>query len=555
MLVRKAHERLDDSFSYHPGFVYSKKFFTFAEINQAMDQTTRYGIGEQDFKSLRERGCVYIDKTRFIDSIITSGSKYYFLARPRRFGKSLFLSTLQYFFEGRRDLFKDLFIESTEWDWQPYPVFRLDLNTERYAGDKNLDEVIDRIFREWEAKYEIEVKDKSITQRFATIIATAHERTGRQVVILVDEYDKPLVGNLNKNENYELYRDKLAALYSNFKSGAEHIRLVFLTGVSRFSKLSVFSDLNNLKDITFSNEFADICGITEKELLSNLNEGIKKLALTNSTSYDEALTELKKNYDGYRFAEKGSDIYNPWSLLNCLDESKIGYYWNNTGLPTIIMEALRRIDANLEESLDIYCSADDLKGMDLLNPNPTALMYQTGYLTIKDYLHDTQEYLLGIPNNEVKKGFFTCLLPYYVNCKGVTPKQVVATIIRGFIQGKPETAMKGLQTYFAGITYRLKMDNENNFHNAFFLLTDLIGLSTAAEVNTSNGSIDLLISTPKFIYVIELKYDHSAEEALRQIENNLYARPYQTDSRKLFKIGVSFSSKTRCIENWIIAED
>lgn len=517
-----------------------------------MKQTLRYGIGEQDFKLLRERGCVYIDKTRFIDTIITSGSKYFFLARPRRFGKSLFLSTLQYFFENEHELFNGLYINSTNWRWEKYPVLRLDLNKDRYVDKRMLDSILDNIFRRWEGEYDVPFIAGNLSSRFDNIIKAAHEKTGRQVVILVDEYDKPLVGNLNKIENFEYHRTKLAALYSNFKSSAEHIRLVFLTGVSRFSKLSVFSDLNNINDITFDNDFADICGVTENELIDNFQQGIEKFAAAGNLTFEETLKVLKTNYDGYRFSEYGSDIYNPWSLLNCLDKCKIDSYWNNTGLPTIIREALQRVDANLEEAVDVYCSSDELKGMDLLNPNPTALMYQTGYLTIKDYLYETQEYLLGIPNNEVKRGFFNYLLPYYVNCKGVSPNKIVADIIRGFIHGNPEASMKAMQTYFAGITYKLKMDNENNFHNAFFLLTDLIGLNTSTEVNTSDGSIDIIIETSKYIYIIELKYDHSAEDALRQIEEKNYARPYLSDDRNLFKIGVNFSSETRCIENWII---
>ncbi len=520
-----------------------------------MEQTVRYGIGEQDFQSLRERDCVYVDKTRYIDTIINSGSKYYFLARPRRFGKSLFLSTLQYFFEGRRELFKGLYIDSQNWDWVKYPVLRIDLNTERYAHPGLLDNVLDNLFRKWEAAYGVVANDNTYSQRFSNIIQAAHEKTGRQVVILVDEYDKPLVGNLNKDENLEHYREKLATLYSNFKSSASHIRLVFLTGVSRFSKLSVFSDLNSLKDITFSNEFADICGITEEELVSDLKDGVKKLAQANKTSVEKAYSDLRKNYDGYRFAEEGSDIYNPWSLFNCLDQSKIDNYWNDTGLPTIIREALQRVDANLEEAFDLYCTSDDLKGLDLLNPDPTALMYQTGYLTIKDFFSETNEYLLSIPNCEVKRGFFNYLLPYYVDCKSVSTNKVVADIIRSFILGNPDAAMKGMQAYFAGINFKLKMDNENNFHNAFYLLTDLIGLNASTEVCTPDGSIDIMIQTSKYIYVIELKYDGKAETAIRQIEEKRYARPYQTDCRKLFKIGVDFSSKTRCIENWIIVEN
>ncbi|MDE5880627.1 MAG: AAA family ATPase, partial [Muribaculaceae bacterium] len=267
-----------------------------------MEKNVYYPIGQQDFKTLRETNCIYIDKTRYITMLASPGSQYYFLARPRRFGKSLFLSTLRYFFEGQRELFKGLYIDTIEHDWTPNPVLHFDLNQERYAEPGVLDRVADNMFRKWEAKYDVDVKSDDLSIRFRNIIEAAHLKTGRQVVILVDEYDKPLVGNLNEMENFEHYRSKLAAIYSNFKSSAEHIRLVFLTGVSRFSKLSVFSDLNNLNDITFDNAYADICGITEKELLDNFHIGIENLAKKMRTSYEGALKLLKTNYDGYRFA-------------------------------------------------------------------------------------------------------------------------------------------------------------------------------------------------------------------------------------------------------------
>lgn len=517
-----------------------------------MEQSEKYSIGEQDFKLLREAGCIYIDKTKYVDEIVLSGSKYYFLARPRRFGKSLFLSTLQYFFEGKRELFRGLYIDSADWDWKVYPVLRLDLNAESYKEPDKLDAVLEKVFRKWEAIYGIDVKDTNPPQRFGTIIETAHEKTGQPVVILVDEYDKPLVGNLNDNGNYEYYRDKLAGLYSNFKSCAEHIRLVFLTGVSRFSKLSVFSDLNNLKDITFTDKYADACGITERELLDNFQIGIEKLAEKEKLTFAEAVAQLKDNYDGYRFTEDGSDIYNPWSVLNALNDSKIDDYWNDTGFPRLLAESLKRVHADLEKTFNSYCREADLKGLDLLNPQPLALLYQTGYLTIKSYNRKVRRYRLGLPNKEVKRGFFNVLLPYYVKCRSVTPNQIVDDIAMNFILGNPDEAMEGLQAYFAGVDFKLKMDNENNFHNAFYLLMDLIGLDTTAEASTSDGSIDILIKTEDYIYIIELKYDHSAEDSLRQIEEKRYARPYQTDSRQVIKIGVSFSSKTRCIESWKI---
>lgn len=517
-----------------------------------MTRKVKYPIGQQDFKTLREMGCVYVDKTDFISKIVDNGSQYYFMARPRRFGKSLFLSTLRYFFEGESYLFKGLYIDSTDWKWDEYPVLHLDLNVERYAEEGLLENIIDNIFRRWEDKYEVSYRASDISSRFSNIIAAAHEKTGRQVVILVDEYDKPLVSNLNNNSLFEHYRIRLAALYSNFKSSAPHIRLVFLTGVSRFSRLSVFSDLNNLNDITFDNEYADICGISEKELYDYFNQGITEIAEKYKISYQEICERLKANYDGYRFAEEGSDMYNPWSVLNCMSKKKIQYFWNQTGVPTIVAELLKKVNADLERIFNSWCSENDLRGLDLQNPRPLALMYQTGYLTIKDYDENTEEYLLGIPNKEVKKGLYDELLPFYMKFQPDTEKNVVSDVVRSAIYGKPEDFMKSLRTFFAGISYKMKMDNENNFHNAFYLLTRLIGLEADTEVDTSDGSIDMLIKTKEYIYILELKYNSSAQSALDQINYKQYDRPYQLDKRKIFKIGVSFSSKSRCIESWVI---
>lgn len=519
-----------------------------------MGKVAKYAIGEQDFKSLRVANCLYIDKTEYIQKIISSGSKYYFLARPRRFGKSLFLSTLRYFFEGKRELFKGLYIDSVDWGWEPYPVLHLDLNRERYNEPDKLDSVLDNLFCKWEAEYEVGTQADDLSSRFANIMEAAHIKTGKQVVILVDEYDKPLVGNLNSKVNLEHYRNKLASVYSNFKSSAEHIRLIFLTGVSRFSKLSVFSDLNNISDITFSNVFVDVCGITEREMLDNLQTGISKLADYEGITYDGAVALIKENYDGYRFAERSSDIYNPWSLLKAMNESKIENYWNETGVPTIAIEALKRINADLEKTFDSYCSSSDLKGLDLLDPDPRALLYQTGYLTIKDYHKKLRMFRLGIPNREATEALVKVLIPAYLKYKKVLSNEVTDKIVMGFTFGQPEEAMKALQAYFAGIDYSLRIENENNFHNAFFLLIDLIGLNAKAESHTSDGRIDIEVMTDEFIYIIELKYDHSAQEALEQIENKHYARKYQSDSRKVFLIGAAFSSETRCIQDWIIKE-
>lgn len=516
-----------------------------------MSKSVKYPIGEQDFKSLRDLGFLYVDKTHFIEKLV-NGSKYYFLARPRRFGKSLFLSTLQYFFEGKRELFKGLYIDSADWEWEEYPVLRLDLNTNRFSEEGKLEDVLENRFKEWETKYELPDYPGDYSQRFKNIISAAHNKTGKQVVILVDEYDKPLVGNLKKNKLFEYYRAQLASIYSNFKSSAEHIRLVFLTGVSRFSKLSVFSDLNNLKDITFSDRFADVCGITEKELYDNFEEGISELALCTGKSYQKACALLKRNYDGYRFAERGSDIYNPWSILNAMDESRIRNYWTLTGTPTLLAEVLKERNEKLSEIFETTCREEDLLGMDLTYLNTIALLYQTGYLTIKSYNRRLRRYRLGIPNEEVKVAFFRDLIPYYQKDRSSKGRETLEKIVDSLYDGQPEMTMRCLQIYFAGIDYSLKMENENNFHNAMFLLFNLLGLETKAEVHTSDGRIDLEVETDDYIYIIELKYDHSAEEALRQIEEKKYYLKYELDSRKIFLIGASFNAQSRRIDDWKI---
>ena len=511
----------------------------------------RYAIGQQDFKQLRERGAVYVDKTQYIEKIIKGDNQYYFLARPRRFGKSLFLSVMRYFFQGERDLFKGLHVDSIGWDWQPRPVFHLDLNAGEYTRPDNLDIVVDNMLSKWEEKYNVKVRTSDTTTRFSNVIEAAHIQTGRKVVILVDEYDKPLVKNLNK-DNFEAYREKLAALYSNFKTCADDIKLVFLTGVSRFSKLSVFSGLNNLSDITFDDEFADICGITEKELQDYFQVGINALASEDEVTHDQACACLKKNYDGYRFAKNGSDIYNPWSLLNCLSKRTISNYWNETGFPSLLVKALSRLKVNLQEYLDVYCDEDELKGFDLLDPKPIALMYQTGYLTIKSYNKRLKKYHLGIPNNEVRKGFFKLLLPKYVNVKTGDTSSVLNGITVSLMLGRPEKFMENLQIFFAGVPYKLKMDNENNFQNAFYLLMSLIGIETDAEVMTSDGSIDMVIKTEDYIYIIELKYDGTPQTAIKQINDKEYALKYHNDPRQIIKIGANFSSRTHRISSWLI---
>lgn len=518
-----------------------------------MAERITYPIGQQAFNVLRENGQAYVDKTIYIEKILSEKNQYMFLARPRRFGKSLFLSTLKYFFLGRRELFKGLAVDSMDWDWQKYPVLHLDLNVSTYSSTGELTSVLNSIFTEWEREYGLSPTSSDPDVRFREIIRGAYRSTGRRVVILVDEYDKPLVGNINRKDHFEHYRSQLQSLYSNIKHSAEYIQLVFLTGVSRFSKLSIFSGLNNLLDISFLDEYADICGITERELTDNFSSGIREMAQKNGVDYDEMLAALKLNYDGYRFSERGSDIYNPWSILNALYAKRIMNFWNQTGVPTLAGEMLRKMNVDLKIYLtETKCSLDQINGLTLNTANPLALLFQTGYLTIKDFDHQRQRYTLGIPNREVKAGLLDMLLPFYANLKYENADAYIWKFVDLIDNGDADGFMRALRSFFAGISYEMKMDDENNFQNAFFIFTSLLGLKVQAEAHTSDGRIDLEIATFDYIYIIELKYGKTPQEALSQIETKGYGLKYESDSRQLILIGANFDPETRRIGSWLV---
>lgn len=513
-----------------------------------------YPIGQQSFESLRKGGAFYVDKTRFIEKIICSKSQYYFLGRPRRFGKSLFLSTMKCFFEGKRNLFKGLYIDAVDWKWEPWPVIYLDLNTRRFEKSGQLDAMLDNIFIPLEAKYGVNRITENLSDRFKNIIDAAYEKTKKQVIILVDEYDKPLVNNINHHENFEHYRNSLASVYSNFKSSSDHIRLVFLTGVSRFSRLNIFSDLNNINEITFDDDYAEICGISEKELHEYFKEGIQRLAEDNDVSYEEASRALKQSYDGYQFSKRKSDMYNPWSLLNALSKRVIDDYWNETGMPTLVAESLRRLNVDLKEVFNTICPKSYLVGLDLLNPMPAALLYQTGYLTIKECEGSLGQeiYTLGIPNREVKKGLFNTLLPYYVQSKSQNAPFEIYEFVKDVKAGRPKEFMTRMESFFASMPFKLRVSNECDLQNAIYIFISLVGLQVNAEEMTSDGAIDIKIQTSDYIYLIELKYNKSAQSALDQINEKQYALPFAYDGRRIIKIGANFSSRKRRINDILI---
>ena len=513
-------------------------------------QSVKYPVGEQSFENLRKNGYLYVDKTRYIETLI-NGSQYYFLGRPRRFGKSLFLSTLKCFFEGKRELFKGLYADSMDWDWEEYPVLYLDLNNRRYQEEEKLDYLIEDFLANYENEYGIQKINSDFSGRFANLIRRIGEKTGKGVVILVDEYDKPLVNNLHDHEQFEYLRSRLAELYSNFKSCADYIRMVFLTGVSRFGKLSVFSDLNNIRDISLVNDFAGICGISEEELIENFKIGISELADGYEASVDQTIAELKCRYDGYHFARKSPDMYNPFSLLNVFESRQYGNYWIESGTPSLLRNYLKHYRTDLQRLMSVRSTASQLSGLDMENMDVVALLYQTGYLTIKRHDAKNDIYYLGIPNDEVKEGFLSYLLPSYANLHHENSSIFVFEFREEMEEGRVEDFMRRLQSMFADVSYEMRLDEERNVQNALFLLFRLIGMNVDVEYRTSEGRIDILVRTDNYVYIIELKYNHSAEEALQQIIDKDYTLPWATDNRRTIAIGINYSTEKRTIDSWL----
>ena len=512
----------------------------------------KYPIGIQDFEKLRKEGYYYIDKTSYVYDLVEKGN-YYFLSRPRRFGKSLLISTIEAYFEGKKNLFDGLAIAVLEKDWKKYPVLHLDLNTQRYETENSLLSLLEENVVGWEEKYGRNAAEVGIERRFAGVIRRAHEMTGERTVILVDEYDKPLLQTIDDEHLQDAYRTLLKAFYGALKSEDAHIRFAMLTGVTKFGKVSVFSDLNNLQDISMDERYADICGISEAELSENFSEDIRNLAEANGQSLEEASIALKERYDGYHFNPWTSyGLYNPFSLLNTFAKKRYGNYWFETGTPTYLVELLKRYRYNLYKMANEKVTSKILDSTDASSTNPIPVIYQSGYLTIKGYIPEPQIYELGFPNKEVEQGFMDFLLPYYTPVQDTESGFAIWSFVEDVKTGNIDGFMKRLQVFLSGCPYEMARDIELHYQNVLFIVFRLAGLYTQVEYHTSQGRIDLVLQTADYVYVMEFKLDGSAEEALRQIEEKQYALPFAGDSRKVYKIGVNFSSGTRNIEKWIV---
>ena len=424
-----------------------------------------YPIGIQNFEDLRRSEYVYVDKTALIYRLVSTG-KYYFLSRPRRFGKSLLISTMDAYFSGKKELFKGLDIEQLEKDWIEYPVLHLDLNSSKYINPVDLDVVLDQQLNNWEAEYGIARKYDDCSARMNDVIDAACSKTGRKVVILIDEYDKPIVNNLGNDELVDYYRKTLQGFYSVLKAKDGQIKFGFLTGVSKIGKLSVFSSLNNLKDISMVKDYADICGISEKELHDNFDESVSELGEANNLTKDEGYLKLKEMYDGYHFSQNSIGVYNPFSLLNAFSDREFQDYWFETGTPTLLVNVMKKTLFDVPTLSDnVVVSADDLSGMQDIINNPIPLFYQTGYLTIKGYDKEFKEYTLGFPNDEVKTGFLKFIYSYYVPANPSEGKTMTSKMARALRGGDPYSFMRSLEALFANTTYQIQGDAEKNFHH------------------------------------------------------------------------------------------
>ena len=523
-------------------------------------------IGIQSFEKIIKEKYIYVDKTRYIVQLLKG--QVYFLSRPRRFGKSLFLSTLAAYFRGQKGLFKDLYLERAEEElaqqegreaWQEYPVLYIDLNARNYKNEKALLDRLDLILREWEVQYNLAKISDAPEERFSYIIRQVAAKQGRQVVVLVDEYDKPLYESLEEKELHETFRSILKEFYAVIKSLDVYIRFVFLTGITKFGKVSVFSGLNNLKDISMREDFSAICGITAQELRENLTSYVESLAAKQKLQMSEALEVLKKQYDGYLFGAGGENVYNPFSLLNALDARALGKYWFTTGTPTFLVNYLKKAHyfvPNLEGKVRLSETRFDGFSANALDPLP--ILYQTGYLTIKGYDNETDSYRLGFPNNEVRFGFFENLLagyaPSYLSL-GFSVNDFLDAVRAGDV----DAFMTIVRSLLASIPYDTapKEDielRERDYQIAVYLVFALMGLFTQTEVQNSTGRADCVVITPKFVYVFEFKLwsSGSAQEALQQIIDKGYATKYESSGKELILVGASFDEAKRNIGEWVV---
>ncbi|GHU75192.1 ATPase AAA [Spirochaetia bacterium] len=523
----------------------------------------RLPIGIQDFPKIREGGFSYVDKTERIHDLISGSGGCFFLSRPRRFGKSLLCSTLGAIFEGRRELFGEiagqtsLAIDSLEWEWKRHPVIRIDLNAGDFGrGIENLDSTLRISLILCAEKYDVPLIDDIPSGQFIYLIAALHKKFNERVVVIIDEYDKPLLSTIDKLELHEEIRDALKGFYGVLKSADEHLRFVFLTGVTKFAHVSIFSDLNHLVDLTLDPRYADICGITQEELEQNFVQEIDAVLQNIGKSRNEYLDDLRRFYNGYRFSRKPLTVYNPFGLLNHFDKSgEFLSYWYQTGTPTFLVKLIAAQKINIIGLNNLRVGYDDFGKYDAETMKAVPLLYQSGYLTIADYDEESNQFILDYPNEEVRASFAKSLIEHYLQPSDECTRALYTQLPLAFFRGNVEGAINAIIAFLSSIPYDLIRDTENYFHTVTHLIFTMLGMNCRSELRIAQGRIDTLVETKNFVYCFEFKLNGTAEEALAQIDTKDYLLPWKGahsngGGKKLFKIGVVFNTEKRLIGEW-----
>ena len=518
-----------------------------------MKLTRRYPVGIQTFSEIRERNYLYIDKTQYLVDFIDKGYKYIFLSRPRRVGKSLFASMIHAYYEGRKDLFEGLAMGEYEKEWVKHPVLHFDMSGAKHMDTKQLEGYLDYLLLPYEKQFGTEEnKDKEPNIRFANIVKAAYEQTGQKVALIIDEYDAPLLDVVHEEQNLAALRRVMQNFYSPIKMLDPYLEFVFLTGITKFAQLSIFSELNNLFNISMYDQYSAICGISSNELHTQMLPDVEMLAERLHLSVDDTFALLKKKYDGYHFSENSEDVYNPFSLIKALASQKIGDYWFDSGTPTYIIKLLQKYNVGLRDlsGQDAGVSDFDVSPENMTTALP--LLYQSGYLTIKHYDPMINLYTLGYPNEEVRTGMIRSLCANYLIPAEGTNSSFVIKFVKAVVADDMEQALTLMRAYLAGVSYRLSNKTERDVQTIFYLVFSLIGGFINVEEESSHGRADVVITLPSTVYVMELKFDGSADAALRQIDDKGYLIPYSADGKRLVKVGVNYSSEERTITEWRI---
>ena len=511
-----------------------------------------YPIGIQTFSKIREGNYLYIDKTEYVYRMTHSASSYMFLSRPRRFGKSLLTSTLHSYFSGRKDLFHGLAMEKLEKEWTEYPVLHFDMSTAKHADSEQLLQELNLKLYGYEQIYGRLEEEVNPNQRLMGLIKRAYEQTGKKVVVLIDEYDAPLLDVVHERENLDVLRNIMRNFYSPLKACDPYLRYVFLTGITKFSQLSIFSELNNIKNISMDEPYAVICGISEDEIRLQMKDDLEGLAKKLEITPEEALMKLKENYDGYHFTSPSPDIYNPFSLLNAFADGKFGSYWFGSGTPTYQINMLEKFGVEPSEIGNNRVSVEDFDAPTERMTSIIPLLYQSGYITIKNYDEELDLYTLNIPNKEVRIGLMKSLLPHYVGSKAPETTTMVAYLSRDIRNGDMDTALRRLQTFLSTIPQCDNTKYEGHYQQVFYIIFSLLGYYVDVEVRTPRGRVDIVLRTKTTLYVMELKLDKSVGEAMEQIDLKNYPERFALCGLPVVKVAVSFDSERCTIGDWEI---